>query len=585
MRVNRADELPRRTYRVAGSVSELLGDLAAVGELARAVCGALRRDLRDFEIRDASKVREYHSTLAVAAALVGELDDALAHSARAAELNENPAARAASGYQLRAIVEASRAAPAERAKVYEGALRRELSTIPLGLARAELTAHRAALELQSGNIVHARAEQQLDPTVQDGRIPGDSAVAALGLAYVLHAVLPHREATIRILSEVLRDGPPLAHERDIWRERELDLEDSTGLSPVAVGIWDSGVDARLFPGRVSVDDSPGREPGLAWTWRGEPVRGLLRPLEISPADLASAQRDIRGFTELQAGLETPEARALRGRISLLSKEEAKRFAEATSFLMNYAHGTHVAGIALAGNPAARLVIVRSDQPWRLTLPPPDDTWADAQVHMIRASVRFLVDAGARVVNMSWNFSPGELERRLVRYGVGTPELRQRSARRSFDAIAAAMEEALRGAPDVLFVAAAGNGNSDTAFHELVPSSFDLPNTITAGAVDAAGNVAAFTSHGKVDVYANGVHVESVIPGGARQAWSGTSMAAPQVSNLAAKLVAVYPALGVAELKRLIIDGAELRSGPTSPLRLLHPRRSMALARTEADGHR
>ena len=69
----------------------------------------------------------------------------------------------------------------------------------------------------------------------------------------------------------------------------------------------------------------------------------------------------------------------------------------------------------------------------------------------------------------------------------------------------------------------------------------LPNLLTVGAVDSAGEEAAFTSYGPtVRVHANGFQVESYLPGGSRVAMSGTSMSSPQVANLAAKLLAVNP---------------------------------------------
>jgi subtilisin family serine protease len=132
--------------------------------------------------------------------------------------------------------------------------------------------------------------------------------------------------------------------------------------------------------------------------------------------------------------------------------------------------------------------------------------------------------------------------------------------------------AIAGAPDILFVAAAGNEDADNRFSEVIPASFDLPNLITAGAVDRAGDEAAFTSYGAVHVYANGYEVPSVVPGGEVLAFSGTSMAAPQVVNLGAKLLALNPELSVAELRRIILEAADERTiGEARSIRLLNPR--------------
>jgi subtilisin family serine protease len=120
--------------------------------------------------------------------------------------------------------------------------------------------------------------------------------------------------------------------------------------------------------------------------------------------------------------------------------------------------------------------------------------------------------------------------------------------------------------------------------ESAPASFDLPNVITAAAVDRAGDEAAFTSYGKAEVYANGYEVESYLPGGERSALSGTSMAAPQVVNLAGKLLTVYPDLTVAQLRELILEGTdEKKVGEGKTIRLLNPKRSFELAEEEL-GH-
>ena len=67
-------------------------------------------------------------------------------------------------------------------------------------------------------------------------------------------------------------------------------------------------------------------------------------------------------------------------------------------------------------------------------------------------------------------------------------------------------------------------------------------------VDIAGEETSFTSFGEnVAVHANGFEVESYLPGGDKIEFSGTSMASPNVANLAAKLFAVDPSLTCSEV--------------------------------------
>lgn len=128
----------------------------------------------------------------------------------------------------------------------------------------------------------------------------------------------------------------------------------------------------------------------------------------------------------------------------------------------------------------------------------------------------------------------------------------------------------------MFVTAAGNANSDATFGEFIPSSIVLPNLLTVGAVDRAGDEAPFTSYGPtVAVHANGYQVESYLPGGKRVALSGTSMASPNVANLAAKLLAAKPALKPAEVIAIIRDTADKSSDGRRTL--MNPAKAMAQA--------
>jgi len=60
--------------------------------------------------------------------------------------------------------------------------------------------------------------------------------------------------------------------------------------------------------------------------------------------------------------------------------------------------------------------------------------------------------------------------------------------------------------------------------------------------------------------------------------SGTSMASPQVANLAGKLLALRPQLTAAEIREAIIKSAE----PLGRVNLIHPRQCAALLGIDLD---
>lgn len=205
------------------------------------------------------------------------------------------------------------------------------------------------------------------------------------------------------------------------------------------------------------------------------------------------------------------------------------------------HGTHVAGIigaarknglgmdGIADN--VKLMMIRA-------VPDGDEHDKD-----IALAIRYAVDNGAQVINMSFgkSYSP---EKKWV-------------------------DEAVRYAESkgVLMVHAAGNDakNLDTTFNYPTPLFLDKKrpnNWITVGASGdpkAGGLTASFSNYGKneVDVFAPGVKIYSSVPGGnTYQNLQGTSMASPVVAGLAAFILEYFPTLSAVQVKEVIEKSAK-----------------------------
>jgi subtilisin family serine protease len=124
----------------------------------------------------------------------------------------------------------------------------------------------------------------------------------------------------------------------------------------------------------------------------------------------------------------------------------------------------------------------------------------------------------------------------------------------------ALEDAIRAAGDagILFVAAAGNDGSDNDRRPHYPSNYDLPNVISVAALDRSDQLASFSNWGvkSVHVAAPGKDILSTWLGDAYRDASGTSMAAPQVSGVAALILAKEPNLSVEKLKERILKSVD-----------------------------
>jgi subtilisin family serine protease len=112
---------------------------------------------------------------------------------------------------------------------------------------------------------------------------------------------------------------------------------------------------------------------------------------------------------------------------------------------------------------------------------------------------------------------------------------------------------------VLFVAAAGNSSANNDLNPHYPSSYDSDNVIAVAATDHVDGMAGFSCFGlnSVDVGAPGKDILSTVASNGYASYSGTSMATPHVSGLAALVKSAYPDATAAQIKARILNTADV----------------------------
>jgi len=581
IRVEKATDIPRFTYQLDGNLEEVVRTDARFAAFTREHRANVESVLAKYEIADKASLRGLLSTLVAIDYLDGRFDDALKNSTLVRELEEKPADKLLSGLFLSAAVEAQKQVGNANSDAYRAALRKRLSdaleSLPFDVVQNEVRELKMRAEINSESMALGYVRDVLQPTKEKaGSLSSDLAPALIGARYRLQVSLPLKQTLVDTYTAYL--AKHTVAKKDIWAARDVALAANAAFKPVTVAVWDSGSDTSLFQKQV-VRGADGKALVIAFDKYSKPSKGDLHPI---PAALKSRlpvmQSRTKGFSDLQANIDSKEATEVKQYLSGLKKDEYKAAIEEIRLAGNYMHGTHVAGITLAGNPFARLVTARIEFGHTLVPDPcPSREQAKRDADAMFAYVNFFRKHKVRVVNMSWGGDAKSIEGELELCGVGkTPADREKLARELFDISRSSMTKAFASAPEILFVTAAGNENGDSTFNEAIPAAIVLPNLLTVGAVDLAGDEASFTSYGPtVKVHANGYQVESYLPGGARVAESGTSMASPQIAGLAAKILAVNPKLKPTQIVDIIVTTAEKTADGRRTL--ANPKKAVAAA--------
>jgi len=105
---------------------------------------------------------------------------------------------------------------------------------------------------------------------------------------------------------------------------------------------------------------------------------------------------------------------------------------------------------------------------------------------------------------------------------------------------------------VLLVAAAGNSGDNTMYYPAVYNE-----VVAVSATDSSDNLATFSTFGDwIELSAPGVNIYSTLPGDCYSGWSGTSMACPHVTGVAALAWSAYTDCTVDQIRWLLQHTAD-----------------------------
>lgn len=192
------------------------------------------------------------------------------------------------------------------------------------------------------------------------------------------------------------------------------------------------------------------------------------------------------------------------------------------------HGTHCAGIigAIANNEIGIAGVASNINIKLMPLKIEGGKKGNGSISNAIKAIKYAENMGAKVCNISWGSS---------QYS---------------EALECTIKES-----SMLFVTAAGNTGTNNDTTPVYPASFNLDNVISVTFMNASGTLTSLSNYGKktVDIAAPGYDIFSTVVGDSYASMSGSSMAAPHISGIAALIYAFDDHLYASNVKKILLS--------------------------------
>ena len=195
------------------------------------------------------------------------------------------------------------------------------------------------------------------------------------------------------------------------------------------------------------------------------------------------------------------------------------------------HGTHCAGtIGAQANNNFGIAGIN----WNVSILPLKflDSKGYGDTRNAILAIEYARKMGAKIINASWGGDPYS------------------------QALADAISEANK--ENILFVTSAGNNGMDNDKTPFYPANLQIPNIISVAASDEYDRLPSYSNYGakSVHISAPGNNIFSTFLQDSFESLSGTSMAAPQISGVAALLISKEPTLTPFQIRERLMKTSD-----------------------------
>jgi len=195
-----------------------------------------------------------------------------------------------------------------------------------------------------------------------------------------------------------------------------------------------------------------------------------------------------------------------------------------SLMDGFGHGTHASGTIGATDTQSMVGVAPNVKLMTLRIFGNNGSMTDGST--IISAIKYAHDNGASIINMSFG---------------------GRGKSQSFLDI-------MNKYNNMLFVSASGNNSTNNDTNPFYPANYEAQNNISVASIDQDGSLSSYSNYGikTVNVAAPGRQIHSTLPNNKLGYMSGTSMAAPHVSGVAALIKSSNIKLTPVQIKQIIM---------------------------------
>lgn len=197
--------------------------------------------------------------------LSGNFEGALKKIQTIREMQYKPAEKLTSDLIVEAIIEVlnqgTGQTQSEHAATFEVAFAKKVNALPRNVVQNSIEKMNGTFQFLNNNLYLGSLENQMKISVNENKELTLGDVQSLAsISMMLESVLPFAPQIVSVTNAYIEKFRVL--NENLWERRVVELFEQDGLSPVVIGIWDSGVDMAIF-----------KKTGQAWINPGEKADG------------------------------------------------------------------------------------------------------------------------------------------------------------------------------------------------------------------------------------------------------------------------------------------------------------------------